>query len=811
MDTCDGERHRGFGNQVLRLRRPVAIALIATTLFMAYWAAHVPVASRFEDLFPAKHPGTLLYREFRRQYGGAQTLVLLLRVRHGDIFNFRTLRVIQDVTREVDALPGVNHNEVYSIASYRLLYARALPGELLASPFMYPKVPETQAELAALKSVILAHGQQLAGYITRDRRGALVIASFNEEGLDYNALFDGVQKIIARHQDANTRVYTSGAAMFVAWGFHYLPRILVISAVSIALMLIVLYLSLGQRSGWWAPIATGMCSAIWGLGFVGVMRFNFDPVMLVIPILLTARDLSHAIQWQGRYYDELDRGTDKMFACAACADAMLPPGLLAVLTSIGGVIFIATGDIPVLRQIGFGGAVWLGASLAMVFIMQPIVMSYLPRPQVRERSWLAKLHGAQRRADRRPFADWLARVPVTSGAPRVVMAAVGVCLLAAGIASVRLVPIGYQMPGTPIYRSDAKINQDTAHIGRFLPTDVAWVVVDTPGYPSPQSSVGTATLRMIDDLGNYLVSRGDAVAVLDFSLLATKPMNMLLHNGFPKYLALPHSDVLSANLWGFFFTGTAPDEVYTFFAQSPAMTNTCVRILLPDHTYSRLTRLRSDINQFVQDRVGSDPGLNKIRLRYVGGQAGLYLATDDVTASLNSLNLSLTLAAIFFLCCVVFRSVAAGVMFGVACVMANFVAFAFMAARNIGLTVDTIPVVSLGIGLGINFAIYTVARIRDEIGGGMTLNDAAVEALRTTGACVFSTFVVMVVGIVPWLFSPLLFHNEMSMLLILLMVTNVIVGLMILPAFIVWVRPRFVAGLEDYRPRAEAMARPSIS
>ena len=76
---------------------------------------------------------------------------------------------------------------------------------------------------------------------------------------------------------------------------------------------------------------------------------------------------------------------------------MLPPGLLSIIADIAGIIFISFGGIPVLKEIGFGGAVWLAASLTMVFVFQPIFMSYLPRPTIRERRWLLKA-GSRRTA-----------------------------------------------------------------------------------------------------------------------------------------------------------------------------------------------------------------------------------------------------------------------------------------------------------------------------------------------------------------------------------------------------------------------------
>src|SRR5579863_6469494 len=732
MDNGSPENHQSFGRYILDYRKPIGLLLIGITVFMSYWAIHLPIATRFEDLFPANHPNTLLYRQFRRQYGGAQTLVLMVRVKSGDIFNFKTLHDIQDITNEVDKIYGVNHNEVFSLASYRLLYARALPGTLVSTPFMYPKVPQTQAELDDLKNNVLANREQLAGFVTSDQKGALIVASFNEQGLNYKELFDSVQNIIRKHQDANTRIYASGAVMFSGWGYHYLPRIQIIFAISIALMLLILFISLGRYSGWWAPILTGIASSIWGLGFVSLMGFNFDPVMLVIPFIMTARDLSHGIQWQGRYYDELDRTGNKIEACVLTADRMLLPGILAVFANIAGIIFIAAGDIPVLRQIGIGGAVWMGASVVMVFIFQPILMSYLPRPELRDRSWSRRLGDSSLGGRDRRFVEWLVMIPVNAGTARNVLLALSGCAILVGLASEPGVRVGYQTAGTPIYRADAKINQDTAEVGKFIPTNIGWIVLETPEFPSSQSGVGIDTLRMGDDLSNYLMSRGDVAAVLGFSVLASKPMNMLLHNGDPKYYAMPDSDSLSASLWGFFFAASAPGEAESYFAIAQSMRNSCIRVLLPDHTYARLKRLREDIDRFVRDRVSADPALAQVKLRYIGGEAGLYLATDDVIGRLNIINLALTLTAICLACAIVFRSVIAGLLFGLSCVAANIIAFVYMNLRNIGFTADTLPVISLGIGLGIDYGIYVVARIRDEVIDGSRLNEAITLGLRNT-------------------------------------------------------------------------------
>src|ERR1700730_12663172 len=120
MNEPGSRNELGVGRYILQFRIPIGLILITVTVFMAYWAARVRIATRFENFFPSNHPNTLLYRQFHTHYGGAQTLALMLRVKRGDIFSYATLQKIEDITRAVNILPGVDHNEIFSLASYHL-------------------------------------------------------------------------------------------------------------------------------------------------------------------------------------------------------------------------------------------------------------------------------------------------------------------------------------------------------------------------------------------------------------------------------------------------------------------------------------------------------------------------------------------------------------------------------------------------------------------------------------------------------------------------------------------------------------------
>jgi uncharacterized protein len=782
-----------IGALVLQYRMLIATLLGVVSLFMAFGASRIQMATRFVDFFPTEHRNVKLYHEFSRSFGGAQSLTFMISVRGGDIFNLPTLKKIADINTAVDRLPGVDHQSVRSLASYRVSYADAEQGALLVKTYMYPEAPTTADGIDLLKRKVLEHKPELRGVVGDDNRSAIVTATFSEYQLDYKELFSKVQDIVERYQDADHQIDVAGEPLVRGYGYHYLPLIETILLISVSAMLLFLYIALRSRSTWWAPIITGSLSALWGLGFIGWMGYNFDPAMLVIPLILTARDLSHGIQWQGRYYDEFDRLGDKYQACIATTNYMLPPGFLSIVVDIAGIIFVSLGGIPVLTYIGLGGAVWLASSLTMVFIFQPILMSYLPTPSVRAK--------AVRRTPRFPalqrILDAITQMPTTPGAVRSTLLAAAVVFVLVGVASGAGTKIGYTSIGTPLYRPTAKINRDIASISKSFPTDEGWVAIITKDeYPSPDNVMSPAVLRMTDDLRQYLLLHDpDVVQVTSLAPTIDKPYNQVFHNDFPKYRVIPRNVTASGNLWSLFFAGTAPGEADRW--ANNGRDTLCLRIFLRSHTFAVLAGLQQQLENFERERILADPALSKVKFRYLGGGAGLYAAANDILFRLDLINISFVLGVVFLFSALSFRSIVSGVLFVLACVLANFAAFIYMKARDIGLTIDTIPVISLGIGLGIDYGIYTVARIRDEVMSGNTIDSAVTIAIRSTGAAVFTTFVVMVGGIIPWAFSPMLFHNSMSILLTFLMCTNMIAGVLILPAYIAWARPNFIRQYEN--------------
>jgi hypothetical protein len=253
---------------------------------------------------------------------------------------------------------------------------------------------------------------------------------------------------------------------------------------------------------------------------------------------------------------------------------------------------------------------------------------------------------------------------------------------------------------------------------------------------------------------------------------------------------------LAGNLWFLYLSGTAPGEMERYLADRQADA-ACIRVLLRDHTYNTLNQLLAEIANFSRWHAGvaiapaAATTLRELNLTKGGIQPDPTL--NQVLKYTDFFNLTLTLLAVGICCAVEFGSIVAGILFIAASVLANFGAFIYMNMRGLTLTIDTIPVVSLGIGLGIDYGIYTMAAVRDEVRRGKeSLEDAIQTAMRTTGAAVLNTLFVMVGGLAVWMFSPVDFHLRMAQLLIFLMITNAITGVMILPSFVAAFKPRFI-------------------
>jgi predicted RND superfamily exporter protein len=178
-----------------------------------------------------------------------------------------------------------------------------------------------------------------------------------------------------------------------------------------------------------------------------------------------------------------------------------------------------------------------------------------------------------------------------------------------------------------------------------------------------------------------------------------------------------------------------------------------------------------------------------------GGSMGILAAINDEVERSHVANISLIFFVIFVLHSITYKSMPSGAIILLQIATATMISLAYMAIRGIGLNINTLPVQSVGVGIGVDYAIYIVDRIRQEVADTADIDEAVRRAVRTTGMAVSFTATTITGGIFLWIFSDLRFQAEMAYLLVILMVLNMFGAITVVPAFYSILRPKVATAL----------------
>ncbi|HMR69485.1 MAG TPA: MMPL family transporter, partial [Rubrivivax sp.] len=231
-----------------------------------------------------------------------------------------------------------------------------------------------------------------------------------------------------------------------------------------------------------------------------------------------------------------------------------------------------------------------------------------------------------------------------------------------------------------------------------------------------------------------------------------------------------------------------------------------VQVLLADHMADTLDEVVRQVEAFAAEYDGGDA-----RFLLAGGNAGIEAATNIVIRSYNLMTLLGVYLVVALLCLVAFRSWRATVCAVLPLALTSLMAEALMVMLGIGVKVATLPVVALGVGIGVDYALYVLTVIQLWLKRGATLSEAYRHALEFTGRVVVFTGLTLSLGVITWVFSPIKFQADMGILLTFMFLWNMVGALVLLPALarLILVRdaPQGVArGLPAARPAARPAA-----
>ncbi|MDO9315093.1 MAG: MMPL family transporter [Burkholderiaceae bacterium] len=745
--------------------------IFAVTLLFALALPKLRIYSDFSDLLPQQHAYIKVYNRLKENFGGANMIVMSVEVDQGTIFNDKTLKLIHEATQGLDNLPSVNHNLVSSLThrTARKVYLSREGGFVSESFYDAQKPERSAAELEQLKKDVVANPTIYGLLVSPDLKAALIKAQLNEGDIDYPKTFAALQKVRETLAQPGHTIHVTGNPVLTGWVYTYLGQIVQILAYTLLLMALLLILYFRRFYG----IAL---SSICGLGFMSIMGINLEPLSLPIPFLIAARATSHGVQLVSRYYEELAIVRDSKKAARNALDALFRPGSLAIIVDAVGIAVLVLGAAPFNHKLGIAAGFWGFSVIWTVHFMVPLALTVLPQPK--------QLHN-ENEGVRKALGRMMAATGGTDGGARAILL-LALALSVGGAYFVSKVKLGESEPGSPLLHKTHDYNVSTTAINnRFPGSEELHVSVRTDekgGIKRPEvlAAIERFQAHMLSDPG-----LGGTKALPG----VVRVVNRLTHNDDPRWYQLPDN---AAEIGGLMFAYLASSPIPGALKEFVTADENEVNVVFyyKDHQADTVARIVALAQQGIRQIEGEVPGLH---IELGGGIIGVTAAGNQALHTDHMIIIPAVMLIAFALVMVYYQSIHAGWLMVLPMLFSTLMTYAYMGWAQIGISVNTVPVIAVGVGVGIDYAVYFMDRIREEMTRTRSIHQAVITAVATTGYAVSFTAVTLIAGVVMWIFmSDLRFQSDAAVLLSFMLIVNALAAMFIVPAWCVVFKPHFV-------------------
>lgn len=765
------QRSGTFAERLLFNNR-LAITLICLliTLVLGYQALGLSLNAAYEKMIPSGHPYIANFLENRKQLAGmGNTLRIAVEAKKGTIFDADYLNTVRQLSDEVFLIPGVDRPYMKSLWAPAVRWTGVTEDGLDGGPVIPDDFDGSPQSLEQVRINVERSGE-IGQLVAANYKSSIILVPLQEkiaetgERIDYHRLSQSIEQLRAKYESDKIAIHVTGFAKVVGDLIDGLKQVLVFFAAAIAICTAVLFWYTRCLRSTLLVVLCSMVAVVWLLGLLPTLGYELDPYSVLVPFLVFAIGMSHGAQKMNGIMQDIGRGTHRLVAARYTFRRLFLAGMTALLADAVGFAVLMVIDIQVIQDLAITASMGVAVLIFTNLVLLPILLSYTGvSPAAAQRSLRDELQERDDRAHKKhpfwAFLDLFTRRPWAT-----VAVTLGLVLGGVGLAVSTQLKIGDTDPGAPELRPDSRYNRDNAFIvaNYAASSDVYIVMVKTPQYACAHYS----TLHTLDALERELQQLPGVETTSSLAGLA-KTANAGMNEGSLKWFEMPRSqDMLNSIIT------RAPREM---FNQNCDLLT--LYAYLKDHKADTLTSVVNTVEAFAA-KYGTDD----IRILNAAGNAGVEAATNIVVKKANTQMLFLVYAAVIVLAFITFRSWRAVVCAVVPLMVTSVLCEALMVGLNIGVKVATLPVIALGVGIGVDYALYVMTVTLTHLKAGMTLSQAYYKALIFTGKVVVLTGITLGIAVATWAWSPIKFQADMGILLAFMFVWNMLGALILLPA-----------------------------
>ena len=740
--------------------RPWVIALcVLLTLGLGYQSLALRLSAGFDKMLPVSHPYIVNYLENRSQLAGlGNTLRIAVVAKQGDIFEARYLDALRRINDEVFLWPEVERAYMKSLWTPAVRWTGVTEDGLDGGPVIPDDYDGSAQSLDRLRLNVERSGE-IGSLVASDFHSSIVLLPLRADvPIDYQAMGQRLEQLREKYEGEGVSLHITGFAKVVGDLIDGLHQVLLFFAAAIVICTLVIFL---YTRCWRSTLLVVLCSliaVIWLLGLLPSLGYTLDPYSVLVPFLVFAIGMSHGAQKMNGIMLDIGRGTHRLVAARYTFRRLFLAGMTALLADAVGFAVLMVIDIRIIQDLAITASVGVAVLIFTNLVLLPVLLSYTG---VDARAAARSLR-AEGNEVRHPL--WRLLDLFTQRRPAAWALAGGVLLAAIGFVFSLQLKIGDTGTGAPELREYSRYNRDNAFmVEHYAASSDAYVVM----VRTEQYQCGAyANLQAVDDLEMRLRRLPGVETTQSLASLA-RHASVGMNEGNLRWYEIPRSqDMLNAIIT------RAPREL---FNQNCDLLT--LYTYLKDHKADTLTEVVDTFEAFNAEQKG-----NHARFLSAAGNAGIEAATNIVVRKANVQMLVLVYLAVALLAFVTFRSWRAVICSLLPLMLTSVLCEALMVWLDIGVKVATLPVIALGVGIGVDYALYVMSVTLAGLRAGESLSQAYYRALLFTGKVVVLTGVTLGIAVATWAFSPIKFQADMGILLAFMFVWNMLGALILLPA-----------------------------
>ncbi len=785
VDKSD-ERGRGvlprLEDWLFRRRRLVLAMLALFTLGMSWFAVQLRMDAGFEKQLPLGHEYVETFQAYRSDLIGANRLTIVVKARDGSIWNVAGLKRLYEVTQAVTFLPGISRSSVQSLWTPNSFVNEITEEGFRADPLIPGTVTPERLDQGIVDRIAssTAQGGFTGTLVARDQSSAMITAELNEldengQQLDYVAYNQVLeQQIRAQFEDEAFEIQIIGFAKQIGDIADGASAVLEFCLLALLLTAAAVYWYCHSVRFTLLALGCSLTSLVWQFGSLRLLGYGLDPLAVLVPFLVFAIGVSHGVQQINYIVREIACGKSAEQAARSSFSGLLIPGTLALVTALVSFVTLLLIPIPMVRELAITASLGVAFKIITNLVMLPLVASMLK---------VDGSYAAAEEVSRERRARWLhglARLAEWRNAQLVLGVALLVFVVAVWQSHDRVV--GTLQAGAPELREDARFNRDAVSIAGSYDIGLDWLSVVFEVQPDGSGEVNGACENVA--LGQYqdrfvwaMQGVPGVLSVASFSS-AMRQFNEGYNEGNPKMSAVPIDAMNYSSL------------VTEVARLSGIMRGDCsmsaVHLYLADHKATTINRVLEAAKAF-----RAEFPMAGVSVRLASGNAGVLAAINEEVEKSEMPMLLYVYAAIALLVFAVYRDLRAVLVCCLPLTIGTFIGYWFMKELQIGLTIATLPVMVLAVGIGVDYAFYIYNRLQLHQANGQPIVKAVEHALLEVGVATIFTAITLAIGVATWAFSELKFQADMGKLLAFMFMVNMVMAMTVLPAFAVWLERVF--------------------